>query len=56
MSSQNIIWKNADKSKILPNTIKINGVIEFYNGVISPFNELYIDQNKFNEPICLNVC
>ena len=48
MSSQNIIWKNADKSKILPNTIKINGVIEFYNGVISPFNELYIDQkNEF---------
>tara|TARA_Y100001958_G_scaffold153764_1_gene141693 strand:- start:149 stop:1324 length:1176 start_codon:yes stop_codon:yes gene_type:complete len=48
MSSQDIIWKNADKSKILPNTIKINGVIEFYNGVISPFNELYIDQkNEF---------
>ena len=49
MSSQDIIWKNADKSKILPNTIKINGVIEFYNGVISPFNELYIDQkNEFS--------
>lgn len=46
--SQDIVWKNADKSKILPNSIQIEGVIEFYNGVISPYNKLFIDQkNEF---------
>ncbi len=46
--SQDIVWKNAEKSKLFPNTIKIKGVIEFKSGLISPYNDLYVDQkNKF---------
>ena len=44
--SQNIKWENIDYDMILPSIIQTKGVIQFYNGVITPYGDLYIDENS----------